>query len=118
MKRDIVDKKKLMLSIAVCILLVAIAFSGAVAKNPPKPKDKPDMDWDYSGNPPHMFSNVTGNVGIGTTNPEHRLDVNKGDAIIRGLDGFNDVNEEASLYLGGVDIKPSCFYLGSYRVCF
>ena len=34
-----------------------------------------DNDWDYDTNPPHMFSIPTGNVGIGTTAPEEKLDV-------------------------------------------
>ncbi|MCK5261978.1 MAG: hypothetical protein KAJ44_07330, partial [Thermoplasmatales archaeon] len=36
----------------------------------------PDDDWDYQTNPPHMFSNVTGNVGIGITSPSEKLHVN------------------------------------------
>ena len=32
-------------------------------------------DWDYWSNPPHMFSIPSGNVGIGTENPEESLDV-------------------------------------------
>lgn len=34
-----------------------------------------DYDWDYSSNPPHMYSIPSGNVGIGTTNPSAKLDV-------------------------------------------
>ena len=34
-----------------------------------------DGDWDYTSNSPHMFSNVSGNVGIGTSNPQYKLDV-------------------------------------------
>jgi hypothetical protein len=28
-----------------------------------------DDDWNYWSNPPNMYANVTGNIGIGTTNP-------------------------------------------------
>jgi len=35
-----------------------------------------DDDWDYQTNPPHMFSNVTGNVGIGTETPSEKLHIN------------------------------------------
>jgi len=34
-----------------------------------------DNDWDYTTNPPHMYSIPTGNVGIGTTDPGKKLDV-------------------------------------------
>lgn len=40
----------------------------------------PDDDWDYQTNPPHMFSNVTGNVGIGTTNPTNKLHIVSSDS--------------------------------------
>jgi|GEM_PF-5316400 len=36
----------------------------------------PDEDWDYWSNPPHVLSNVSGNVGIGTPTPGAKLDVN------------------------------------------
>ena len=34
-----------------------------------------DSDWDYSSNPPNMFSIPSGNVGIGTMNPSAKLDI-------------------------------------------
>ena len=34
-----------------------------------------DNDWDYWSNPPNMFSMKSGNVGIGTSNPSAKLDV-------------------------------------------
>lgn len=40
-----------------------------------------DGDWDYWTNPPHMFSNVTGNVGIGTTNPTNLLHIAGSDLV-------------------------------------
>jgi hypothetical protein len=86
MNKNMYNKKRLVLSIAVCVLLVTVAFSGVVAKDV---KDKPDLDWDYWSNEPHMFSNVTGNVGIGTTNPSGKLEV-VGDIVVSGLvDGID-----------------------------
>ncbi len=41
-----------------------------------------------------------GDVGIGTTNPSYRLQVDDGNAFIKGPDGFNAAGEEAALYLG------------------
>jgi len=35
----------------------------------------PDDDWDYWTNPPHMFSNNTGNIGIGTSSPSNKLTI-------------------------------------------
>jgi hypothetical protein len=35
----------------------------------------PDDDWDYWTNPPHMFSNVSGNIGIGTSSPTNKLTI-------------------------------------------
>ena len=34
-----------------------------------------DDDWDYWSNVPHMFANVTGNIGIGTSNPLNKLHI-------------------------------------------
>lgn len=34
-----------------------------------------DDDWDYWTNPPNMFSNVSGNIGIGTSNPTNKLTI-------------------------------------------
>lgn len=34
-----------------------------------------DDDWDYWTNSPNMFSNVTGNIGIGTSNPTNKLHI-------------------------------------------
>jgi hypothetical protein len=42
-----------------------------------------DGDWTISGN--DIYSSVSGNVGIGTTNPGYKLDVN-GDIKVRGAD--------------------------------
>ena len=37
-----------------------------------------DNDWDYTTNPPHMYSIPTGNVGIGTNTPEEKLHLSDG----------------------------------------
>ena len=84
MKKNFNNKKKLLLSIGVCVMFVAVTFSGVIAKDI---KDKPDCDWDYWTNEPHMFSNVTGNVGIGTDNPTEKLDVEGNIAITGTVDG-------------------------------
>jgi hypothetical protein len=34
-----------------------------------------DSDWDYWSSPPHMYAIQSGNVGIGTTSPSAKLDV-------------------------------------------
>jgi len=41
-----------------------------------------------------------GHLGVGTTNPEQRLDVALGDAIVRGPDSFAGPGSTATLYLG------------------
>lgn len=58
----------------------------------------PDDDWDYQTNPPHMFSNVTGNVGIGITSPSEKLHVN-GSLRIDGSTG------SAVLYVNSTNDK-------------
>ena len=45
------------------------------------PLSDADDDWDYQTNAPHMFSNVTGNIGIGTQNPEYKLDIQGDESI-------------------------------------
>lgn len=67
------------------------AFNDTITSNPdplgPLAPLGQDNDWNYWTNPPHMFSNVTGNVGIGTTNPAAKLDV-------RGSATFNDNGDD------------------------
>ena len=92
MKKNFSNKKKLVLSIAVCVLFVTVTFSGVVAKDT---KDKPDWDWDYWTNPPHMFSNVSGNVGIGTITPTEKLEVDGNIAVSGTVDG-RDVSADGT----------------------
>ncbi|MDH4238507.1 MAG: tail fiber domain-containing protein [Phycisphaerae bacterium] len=55
-------------------------------------------DWMVTGN--DMYSMVTGNIGIGTTNPAQKLEISQGNLLVRGLDGFNSNGQEGVLYLG------------------
>ena len=34
-----------------------------------------DSDWDYWSNPPHLYAISNGNVGIGTSNPSAKIDI-------------------------------------------
>jgi hypothetical protein len=54
-----------------------------------------------------LIQDVTGNVGIGTTNPGKKLDV-VGDIMAQGTGGFNGAGDEAVLNLG---VIPGHFYL-------
>lgn len=86
---------KKILVIFVCILLVSIPIlsvagkindvktttiknSNYLDKSPEQQQlygQKTDSDWDYWSNPPHMYVIPYGNVGIGTSNPSAKLDV-------------------------------------------
>jgi hypothetical protein len=46
-----------------------------------------DNDWNYWTNPPHMFSNVTGNIGIGVTSPLAKFHVKNGAVLFSGGTG-------------------------------
>ena len=48
-----------------------------------------NLDWDYWTNKPHMYAIPTGNVGIGTTNPNSKLDIS-GDVRITNPSDSND----------------------------
>ncbi len=43
---------------------------------------------------------VSGNLGIGTSNPTRRLTVDSGDVLIRGEDGWNGAGDMAFLFMG------------------
>jgi hypothetical protein len=88
-------------------LILTSDDSGNGAWQPPV--GAPDSDWTISSN--DMYSAVTGNVGIGTIMPSHKLDV-------AGSAGFDDTlyhngdadtymllrNNQIDLYAGGVQL--------------
>ena len=43
---------------------------------------------------------ASGNVGIGTTNPSQKLDVDHGNILVQGVNSFATAGDEAVLYLG------------------
>jgi len=45
---------------------------------------------------------TSGNIGIGTSNPSRKLDVDYGDIIVQGPESFDAPGEQATLYLGTV----------------
>ena len=59
--------------LAVCIL-ASVTQSSRTA-NPVRVVISPDGDWDYTSNPPHLFTIPGGRVGIGTSTPSARLEV-------------------------------------------
>ena len=88
--------KKKIIGIFVCMLLISIAIPTVGMINSVKTtniekdfigeeyldlqQNQPfnyntDCDWDYLTNPPHMYAIPSGNVGIGTTSPSAKLDV-------------------------------------------
>lgn len=87
--------EKRIIGIFVCMLLIAVLSIAGVMNGIEIPNDensilldkKPepqssqqygyqtDCDWDYWSNPPHMYTIPSGSVGIGTTSPSARLDV-------------------------------------------
>jgi len=83
MKKDLL---KNVIFIGVFILFIGVSIVSGLSKNIDKNSGdiknffgptfgNPDDDWDYWTNPPHMFSNVSGNIGIGTTNPTNKLTI-------------------------------------------
>jgi len=52
---------------------------------------QPDNDWDYWSNPPNMFSMKSGNVGIGTSNPSAKLDIEVSSGGIATIGSLNTV---------------------------
>lgn len=114
-------KTKIFLSVLCCCLSVALIGllmsrhvqaqvsvpSGSLAeKYDPLEEFTPDDDWNYWSNPPNIYTVQSGNVGIGTNNPQYMLHV-EGKAI-------SGVNSEASgeyaTVSGGVGNSASWFY--------
>jgi hypothetical protein len=62
-----------------------------------------------------------GNVGIGTTSPSQKLDVDGGDILVRGPQSFDSPGEQGTLYLGSVHNYIKAEYgfgvkIGTYAV--
>jgi len=133
MKKNMNEKIKLMLTIMVCALFIAVVFTSAVGKplsyrnystdnkengniplGPSTPKPRPlfnfrilNRDWDYWTNQPHMFSIPTGNVGIGTNEPQATLDIYDYDepAEIRLASGLSGGSGTINFVNGGWIIR-------------
>jgi len=82
-------------------------------------------DWGrmtvYANNEEKMTITDTGNVGIGTTAPGQRVDVDGGNIVVQGIDSFDSPGEEGILYLGSVHHYIKGVYglgvkLGTYGV--
>jgi len=78
-----------------------------------------DNDWIIDG--VDIYSALSGNVGIGTNNPNEKLEIDQGNILIKGNDSFNNSGEEANLYLGSTHnyIKAEYGYgvkIGTYSV--
>jgi len=78
-----------------------------------------DTDWTVDGI--NMYSGVSGKVGIGSSNPSKKLDVDLGDILVQGTGSFDSITEQATLYLGTVHnyIKSEYGYglkIGTYAV--
>lgn len=89
MKKDLL---KNIILIGIFILLIEVSIVSGISKGIEKNSEfnntnvgpsfsDYDDDWDYWTNPPHMFSNISGNIGIGTTNPTNRLTIVGSDSL-------------------------------------
>ena len=78
-----VKRNKLGYSLSFCslLLLICAIFAmqpndpGAIAQQKMVPAPIADSDWDYWSNSPDMMAMPSGNVGIGTSTPAAKLDV-------------------------------------------
>jgi hypothetical protein len=82
-------------------------------------------DWGrmtvYTNDEEKMTITDTGNVGIATTAPGQRLDVDGGNIVVQGLGSFDSDGEEGIVYLGSVHHYIKGVYgfgvkLGTYAV--
>jgi hypothetical protein len=80
MENKFSGKIRLVFSMTICMLFVTMVFSSAGVK-------AADADWNYWSNPPNMFSNVTGKVGIGTSSPLTKFHVKGGAVLFSGGTG-------------------------------
>jgi len=96
MQQTFFRKRRLVIAIGSCIVLLAVTFTSAIGTsgnpqtiqqekvyNLTSPLPAPlkglfkfrllNRDWDYWSNPPNLFAISSGNVGIGTTEPQEKL---------------------------------------------
>ena len=63
-------------------------------------------DWGkitiYANDDEKMAILNTGNVGIGTTAPGQKLDVDHGNIVVQGTGSFDSIGEEGTVYLGSI----------------
>jgi len=88
-KADIIRKT---LVIGLFILFIEVSIISGISKNIEKTSgiintdsgptfNNPDDDWDYWSNPPNMFSNISGYIGLGTSNPTNKLTIVGSDTV-------------------------------------
>jgi len=104
MQHTFFRKRRLLIALGSCIALLAVTFTSTIGasgnpqttvNNPTSPLPAPlkglfkfrllNKDWNYWSNPPNLFAISTGNVGIGTTDPQAKLvvtEVNKTGLVV------------------------------------
>lgn len=134
MKQLIDNKIRLVATIIICLLFVLISFSSTVVKsensqenqiqgeaNPVtclNPKSLSlfnfrilNLDWNYWDNKPDVFLMPVGNIGIGTSNPEAKLDVYGNIAI----NGKEIINASGSIKTNEIVINGNVTTTGEYK---